>query len=192
MQEKEFSTFDLAKICNVAHTTVINWIDQGKLTAHSTPGGHRRVYLPDLLSFLNQFKMRVPQELLEKKHSILIVDDDKDVLAMLKRNMSEYAPEWNVRTATNGVEALVMVGNQPPSVLILDIVMPDIDGIAVCKQLKAGETTKNIDIVAITGKSLQSQEYKYLRENSIIMFKKPFSPQKLIAIIRKHIETHQP
>ncbi len=182
MQPKEFSTFDVGRICNVAHTTVINWIERKELTAHSTPGGHRRVYYSDLLSFLKQYNMRVPPELLEteKKPGVLIVDDDAEVLVMLSRAFREHAPEFTVRTTQNGMEALMIVGREPPAVIILDVVMPNMDGLEVCRTLKAGASSRDIKILVITGKRITEVQRKYFLENTDGIFHKPFSAVKLV------------
>lgn len=182
MQEKEFSTFDVGKICNVAHTTVINWIERKELVAHSTPGGHRRVYHNDLLVFLKKYNMRVPPELLEmeEKPGVLIVDDDAEVIVMLSRAFKEYAPQLKVRATQNGMEALMIVGREPPALIILDVVMPKMDGLAVCRALKAGAASKNIKVLVITGKKLTAAQRGYFMETVDGIFHKPFSAAKLV------------
>jgi len=182
MQEKEYSTFEVGKICNVAHTTVINWIARKELAAHTTPGGHRRAYQNDLVVFLKKYKMRIPPELLEpeKKPGVLIVDDDEAVLTMLSRAFREQAPEFRVSTTQSGIEALLMVGHAPPEVIILDVVMPNMDGLAVCQALKAGASSKFIKILVITGKKLSDQQRGYFMETVDGIFHKPFSPVKLV------------
>lgn len=182
MQEKEFSTFDVGKICNVAHTTVINWIERNELAAHSTPGGHRRVYQNDLLVFLKKYHMRIPPELLEaeKKPCVLIVDDDAEILVMLSKAFKEHAPDFRVRTTQNGMEALMIVGREPPDVIILDVVMPKMDGLAVCKTLKAGASSRHIKVLVITGKKLIGEQRGYFLENVDGIFHKPFSAVKLV------------
>ena len=182
MQEKEFSTFDVGKICNVAHTTVINWIERKELLAHSTPGGHRRVYHNDFLAFLKKFHIRIPPELLEteKKPGVLIVDDDAEILVMLSRAFREYAPQFRVRTTRSGMEALMIVGSEPPAVIILDVVMPKMDGLAVCKALKAGASSRHIKVLVITGKRLTAQQRGYFLETVDGIFHKPFSAVKLV------------
>ena len=182
MQKKEFSTFEVGKICNVAHTTVINWIEGKELVGHSTPGGHRRVYYNDFIAFLKKYHMRVPPELLEteKKPGVLIVDDDAEILVMLSRAFKEHAPEFKVRTTQNGMEALMVVGREPPDVIILDIVMPNMDGLAVCKTLKGGAASRHIKVLVITGKKPTEYQRKYFLENTDGIFQKPFSAIKLV------------
>jgi excisionase family DNA binding protein len=182
MQDREFSTFEVGKICNVAHTTVINWIERKELAAHATPGGHRRVYLNDFLTFLKKYNMRIPAALLEtnEKPGVLIVDDDAEVLVMLSRAFREHAPEFRVCTTQNGMEALLIVGREPPDVIILDVVMPKMDGLEVCRTLKAGKSSKHIKILVITGKKLTEAQRRYFMDNVDGIFTKPFSAVKLV------------
>jgi CheY-like chemotaxis protein len=182
MQEKEFSTFDIGKICSVSHTTVINWIERDELIAHTTPGGHRRVYLGDFIVFLKKYKMRIPPALLraQGKLRVLIVDDEAKVLVMLARAFREHAPEFGVTTTQNGMEALIIVGREPPDVVILDVVMPNMDGVDVCKTLKAATAFKHIKVLVITGEKLTDVQRKYFMENVDGIFHKPFSALKLV------------
>lgn len=181
-QDREFSTFEVGKICNVAHTTVISWIDRKELPAHVTPGGHRRVYQNDFILFLEKYHMRIPPELLEakKKPVILIVDDDEEILHMLSKAFKEHAPEFTVCTTQNGMKALMIVGHESPKVIILDVVMPNMDGLEVCKILKDKASSKNIKVLVITGKRLTERQRKYFLENVDGIFHKPFSAVKLV------------
>lgn len=182
MQEKEFSTLEVGRICNVAHTTVINWIERKELPAHSTPGGHRRVYRGDFLVFLKKYNMHVPPELLaeKKKPSVLLVDDDEEILDMLARAFRERAPGFTVRATRDGMEALMMVGREPPAVIVLDVVMPKMDGLAVCKALKADAASRDIKVLVITGKRLTEQQRGYFLETVDGIFRKPFSAVALV------------
>jgi len=63
MPGKVFTTHQIAKECNVHHTTVINWINEGKLDSYSTPGGHRRVTEENLVRFMNKYQIPVPARL---------------------------------------------------------------------------------------------------------------------------------
>ena len=188
MQTKEFSTFDVGRICNVAHTTVINWIERKELVAHSTPGGHRRVYYNDLLTFLKQYNMRIPPELLEteKKPSILIVDDEAEVLVMLSRAFREHAPQFNVHTTQNGMEALMIVGREPPAVIILDVVMPNMDGLTALKEMRA--VGDDFGAIIFTGYGDESSAIQAMREGAFNFIKKPIDLEQLIVSVEKAIE----
>lgn len=182
MQEKLFSTLEIGRICNVAHTTVINWIERKELVAHTTPGGHRRVYLDDFIAFLKRYNMHIPPALLgaQGKPRVLIVDDDEEVLGMLARAFRDHAPQFSVRTTQNGMEALMIAGREPPDVVVLDVVMPNMDGMDVCKTLKAATAFKHIKVLVITGKKLAEPQRKYFLESVDGIFHKPFSAVKLV------------
>lgn len=70
-EEKPFTTFEVSKMCGVGHTTVSYWVDEGKLPAYRTPGGHRRITREDLLGFLKQYRIPVPRRLEQMADSVL-------------------------------------------------------------------------------------------------------------------------
>src|SRR5688500_2835728 len=100
-----FTTFETAKACGAYHTTVINWINKGMLKARVTPGGHRRVALPDLLEFMRRFEMPIPHDLTDRPKRVLIVEDDPAVQRLIKRTLSEL-PSIDLQACDNGLQAL--------------------------------------------------------------------------------------
>jgi len=152
MQKHSFyTTFEISQICGVNPTTVQNWVKGKKLKAFQTPGGHRRVGHEDLILFMKEFGMPIPAEFIKTAPLIMIVDDEEEILDILDNLMRTGDAEVNVLKAQNGVEALLMIGETKPNLLILDIMMPGINGYDVCKKLKTNLNTQNIKIVAISG-----------------------------------------
>ncbi|MCK5491593.1 MAG: excisionase family DNA-binding protein, partial [Candidatus Omnitrophica bacterium] len=90
MYKNVYSTHQIAEICHVHYTTVIIWIEDGKLNAYTTPGGHRRIKKPVLVEFLKKYNLPLPEELLTSHMRILIVDDDADYLEEIKVALSGY------------------------------------------------------------------------------------------------------
>ena len=181
---KFLTTSEAAKICGVAHTSIIRWIHEGKLKAHETPGGHRRIDQCDLAKFMRQFKMPVPGTLSDGRFRILAIDDEKSVLSMLCRAFSQYLDEIDFYGTANAMEALVLMGRSRFDLLILDVVMPDMDGIQVCKTIKSNPDTAGIKIIVITGHQLSEEREEYLKRNTECVIKKPFSPSALMEKIR--------
>ena len=66
MAHKVLTTHQVAKECNVHHTTVINWVTEGKLKAYTTPGGHRRISEEDLVKFMKKYEIPIPDKILKK------------------------------------------------------------------------------------------------------------------------------
>jgi excisionase family DNA binding protein len=168
------TTFEISEICEVNPTTVQNWVKEGKLKAHVTPGGHRRIRREDLMSFMKEFGMPIPAELADPPPFILIVDDEKLVIELLTDVMHSGDEELEVAGAQSGVEALLMIGERKPDLLILDIMMPGMNGIEVCRKLKAGAATRNLKIVAITGGQDSEARERILAAGADLFFAKPF------------------
>jgi len=177
-----FTTFEISQICGVNPTTVQNWVKGKKLKAFYTPGGHRRIRREDLVSFLKEFDMPIPADLKQDPPLIMIVDDEDDILDMLEEVMKSGKDEVIVSRATSGVEALLMIGASRPDLLILDIMMPGMNGYEVCEKLKSGHGTGNIKIVAISGDHSASVRERILDSGADLFFTKPLE----IAKFRKN------
>ena len=126
-----YTTHEVSRFCNVYPTTVINWIKEGLLPAYTTPGGHRRIKRDDLLNLMKKSNMPVPKELIRGgKNRVLVIDDDAKILRMIKTILSQE--ELEVSTADSGFQAGLLISNWLPDIILLDILMPDIDGFEVC------------------------------------------------------------
>ncbi|MFN6463550.1 MAG: response regulator [Nostoc sp. DedVER02] len=110
--------------------------------------------------------------------NILIVDDEEDVRAIAKLGL-EMAAGWNVLTASSGQEALKVAATHKPDVILLDMMMPDMDGRATLQQLKANPATKKIPVILLTAKLQQSDRESFADLNVAAIFAKPFRPLKL-------------
>lgn len=181
--KKFFTTSEMAEICGVAHTTVIRWIGEKKLKAHETPGGHRRIERGDLLDFLKRFNMPVPASLANARFRVLVVDDEKAMLSMMHKMFEGYQDGIELHMATHGMVALMLIGKIPFNLVILDVLMPDMDGIEVCRALKRNPDIADMKIIAITGKQLTEEQEEYLNRNTECLLRKPFSPSVLIERI---------
>lgn len=182
--KKFYTTTEAAEICGVAHTTVIRWIGEGKLKAHETPGGHRRIESKELLGFLKRFGMPVPPSLAaEDRFRVLAVDDEKVMLSMLRKMVDGCPDKIELHLATNGMEALMLLGKVPFDLVILDVIMPDMDGVEVCKALRRNPDTAGTKIIAMSGKPLSEEQEEYLERNTECLLIKPFSPSLLLELI---------
>jgi len=125
------------------------------------------------------------------KTKILLVDDEKDIVEFLQYNLEQEG--FNVITAYDGKEALEKI-SQKPDLLILDVMMPRMNGYEVCEKLRGIDEYKNIPIVFLTAKSSEIDEVHGLNIGANDFIQKPISPKKLIARVRSNlrkIETNQ-
>ncbi len=148
MSSNVFTTHQAAKECNVHHTTVINWINEGRLKAYTTPGGHRRIKSDELIRFMKKHHIPIPKSLLLKKKKILIVDDDIEFLEEIKTAFSNKG--FQLDFASNGFDAGRKIYTERPSLILLDFKMPGLDGFEVCRILHMYDDTKSIPIFAVT------------------------------------------
>jgi len=168
-----FTTFEISQICGVNPTTVQNWIKRKKLKAFKTPGGHRRVRREDLISFMKEFGMPFPEGFSQNPPLVMIVDDESDILDMLEDMLKSGGENISVVKAQSGVVALLMIGEFKPDLLILDIMMPGMNGFDVCQKIKSSRSTQNIKIVAISGDHGPAVKERILSAGADLFFTKP-------------------
>jgi excisionase family DNA binding protein len=143
------TTRQAAAHCNVSIPTLRRWIRRGDLGAYLTPGGHRRIDLDEFQRFLRaQGRPAFPRGAPDRTR-LLVVDDEPLVVDMLVELLADRP--FTIETATGGYEALVKVGTFRPSVIILDAVLPDLDGIEACRCLRRIPETRGIRILGVTG-----------------------------------------
>jgi excisionase family DNA binding protein len=168
-----FTTFEISQICGVNPTTVQNWVKGKKLRAFQTPGKHRRVRREDLIAFMKKFGMPIPADLIQDPPLIMVVDDEVDVADMLEALMKSGDQGVNVVKAQSGIEALLLIGERKPDLLILDLMMPGMNGLEVCQKLKMKPSTQSIKIVAITGDHSAEVENRIRNTGADLFFTKP-------------------
>lgn len=139
-----------ARHCRVSIPALKRWVRDGRLVAFKTPGGHHRIELSAFQRFLREYGMP-PYSILASQVRVLIVDDKPEVVDLLAEFLAADPRGLKVETATDGYEALLKVGGFKPSVLILDVAMPLLDGIEVCRRLRANPETRAIKILGVTG-----------------------------------------
>jgi len=182
-----YTTHQISKLCDVYPTTVINWVNEGLLTAYTTPGGHRRIKKEDLLKLMKKNNMPIPEELTKGgKNRVLVVDDDPKILKMIKTILSaEGALE--VATANSGFQAGLLISQWLPDIILLDILMPDMDGFEVCRQLRSDDKTKDIPVIALTVLK-DPKDVRKMRSAGITDYlSKPFKSEELIKAVKAHL-----
>ncbi|MGC9311421.1 MAG: response regulator [Sediminispirochaetaceae bacterium] len=178
-----FSALEVANICGVVNQTAINWIKNNHLKAFTTPGGQYRIYAEDLLDFLNSRGMRVPDELLEitgqKEKKVLIIDDDSELNDMLRNILAKKFEGYEIFQAFDGFEAGRLIAEIKPTVILLDIDLPGINGHELCKRIKTDAQLVSPVIVAISGLDEESEGEKIISEGADAFFPKPIDFEKL-------------
>ncbi len=155
--------------------SVANWIDQGKLKAGRTPGGHRRIAVDDLVAFLVRQNLPVPPELTPAAPKVLVVDDEPGVTEWLADVIEQHRPDCEVLEAHDGYSAGELVGSTRPEVVFLDLRMPGVDGFEVCQRIKANEATKDIVVIAMTAHHTPEAQERMIACGAQAYLTKPLS-----------------
>ena len=170
-----------SKYCKVSSKTIINWIDAGYIKAYKTVGGHRRIKKEDLDQFLKEKGMPLPEEAktTEERKKILVVDDDKIIVETIVQALEEDEFGYEMISASDGFEAGLQVNHFKPDLVILDIMMPDINGYEVCQKIKSNPETKNTKIIVLSA-YLDDDAFKQMKEfGADACFSKPLPLEQL-------------
>jgi len=178
--EKHLSTFAIADMLHVDPGSVANWIDQGLLAAHRTPGGHRRVTVENLVAFLRKHKMPVPEELNAGPVCVLIVDDDTAITQLIRKAIQRAHEDWDVIEASDGFRAGSILATRRPDVVLLDLRMPGMDGYEVCRMIKSQPATQNVEVLAMTAYPSPEGEQRIKECGAKLCLSKPLDMPRLL------------
>tara|TARA_B100001964_G_C14191720_1_gene581388 strand:+ start:806 stop:1168 length:363 start_codon:yes stop_codon:yes gene_type:complete len=118
------------------------------------------------------------------RRTVLVVDDTEANVDILVEALSA---DYEVSVAMDGLDALESVGDEPPDLVLLDIMMPEMDGYEVCRRLKADDATKNIPVIFITGLNDEESTGKGLELGAVDYITKPFNSSEVIGKVKKYI-----
>lgn len=179
--KKFFTTGDVAKICEISPKTVINYCESGKLSSEKSPvTNYRRIPRDALVAFMEKYNIPVSRADSIEQKSVLVVDDDENFVRLLKKAFNLAEKNVLVKVACDGYEALVEIGKEAPDLVILDVMMPKIDGYEVCKTLRSNPSFKGVKICAISGVSDDDMEKNLLRCGADLFIKKPFEFREFV------------
>ena len=183
-EQKAFTTFEAAKICHVTHHSIKNWIKQGLIKASRTPGGHYRILEGDLDSFREQYDM-FPRDKGSKKQRIMIVDDDPDALALMENILTDDG--FELIKVSNATEVGLKAAQLSPDLILLDFLMPEINGFDVCKALRESELTRSTPIMAVTCLSKEQEIERIFQSGADEYLAKPFKVEQLLEKVQELI-----
>jgi excisionase family DNA binding protein len=164
-----------AKYLGVAQSTIRKWSDQGRVPAFYTPGGHRRYRRRDLDSFLEHSG---PGGKPQSGPVVLIVDDDKGMREYMKANLEMEG--YSVREASNAEEGLAAIDTEPPDLILLDVMMPHVDGWEMLRRMQERHGVGSIPVILYSGKVDERSAAEAEERGATGFIGKPFDPSQLI------------
>ena len=181
-----YSTTEIGRIVDVDPFTVCRWIDRGLLRAFRTPGRHRRVNARDLKEFLEARSLPIPEKLLEPRPPrtrLLIVDDQQVVLNTLRRAFRPWSNAVEVIATSSGVQALLLLGHEKPKGVLIDLCMPELDGIEVIRRVRKTPALAGIRLVAMSGHAPEEVRAAALRGGATACLEKPVDPIAVLGLV---------
>jgi excisionase family DNA binding protein len=177
-----FTTGEAAKICKVSQQTIIRCFDSGQLKGFRVPGSKfRRIPRDVLYKFMKE--NGIPTDALESgKRKALIVDDDLELVELL-RDTLESDGRFEVRVANNGFDAGMMVKDYHPDVIVLDVMLPDINGKEVCQRVRSDSALDDVRVICISGMVEQDKIADLRSAGANDFLQKPFEVDTLVARI---------
>ncbi|PCJ65834.1 MAG: hypothetical protein COA73_01785 [Candidatus Hydrogenedentota bacterium] len=183
-EQKAYTTFEAAKICHVTHHSIKNWIKQGLIKASRTPGGHYRILEQDLDSFREEYDM-FPRDKGPSKERIMIVDDEPDALELMENMLSSEG--YELIKVSNATEVGLKAAQLSPDLILLDFLMPDINGFEVSKALRDNELTRTIPIMAVTCLTKEDDIQRIFECGADEYLPKPFKVDQLLKKVQELI-----
>ena len=177
-----FTTGEAADICKVSQQTIIRCFDAGRLKGFRVPGSRfRRIPRDALIQFMKE--NGIPPDLLESnKVKVLVVDDDPEIVELFV-DVLERDGRFEVETANSGYTAGIKTHQFKPDLIILDYMLPDVNGNVVCKTLREDPQFENTKIVIVSGVVNPDEIQDLMKSGADEFVKKPFNIERLIERI---------
>lgn len=188
IEKQVFTTGEAAQVCGVSQQTIIRCFDSGRLGGFRVPGSRfRRIPRTDLLGFMKENGIPV-DSLGDEKPKVLVVDDDTAMLKLVEEVLMS-AGDFEVETATNGYDAGLLTERFGPDIILLDYMLPDINGNVVCERIKRNPDTESIQIIFVSGAVNRTEIDGLLAVGADGFIAKPFDPKELVDCVRSRVAT---
>jgi len=173
-----FTTGEAAEICRVSQQTIIRCFDAGRLDGFRIPGSRfRRIPRQSLIKFMKE--NNIPPDNLESgKKKVLIVDDDPEIVELMVDLLSRDG-RFETRTAFSGYDAGILTQQFRPDLILLDYMLPDVNGNVVCQTIRKNSEFENVKIIIVSGVVKQDEIDHLLKSGAEGFIKKPFNITEL-------------
>jgi len=173
-----FTTGEAAEICRVSQQTIIRCFDSGRLRGFRVPGSKfRRIPRQNLVKFMRDNS--IPLDNLDSgKKKVLVVDDDVEIVELISDILTRDG-RFEIRTASSGYEAGMATEQFRPDLILLDYMLPDVNGNVVCQTIRSNPEFENTRIIIVSGVIKQEEIDQLLKSGAQDFLKKPFSISEL-------------
>jgi len=182
------TTGKAARLCGVGINTIKRWIQKGELKCVITPGGHWRIAADEFQHFLHALPSAPVQQEQSKKaearYKVLLIEDDQALSALIE-GAFEMAPfDTLFDSAFDGYSGLMKIGAMQPDLILLDIMLPEINGLELIQRIRSSDLCAAMRIVVITGAADRRVVKRALsRAKPDAVFHKPFAIESLLETV---------
>jgi excisionase family DNA binding protein len=181
--KKEFTVGEISRICNVARSTVIYWIKQGKISGYQTPGGYNRIPRENLVRFMNDYGYPLDYLGEYANTKVLIVDNDLAAVGIMKEAF-DREPGFEVQATSDCFKAGLITEKLKPHVVIIDTELYGIQGQLVCKTLKEDPEFRDLKLIGISDSLPKEEQKQLLRAGFAAFFDKPLNLEELVTSVK--------
>jgi len=176
---ESFSSSQVARYCHVTADTIRKWADAGRIAVFKTPGGHRRIRREDLIEFLNTNNIPIHPDLKVPGFKVLVVDHENAVISTVGRFLDRAAIPFRVEVARDLFDAGRQLALFRPDVVFLDLDMPGVDALAVCKRIKSLPEHAGIHVIALARSADSDIARRAMEQGALLCLRKPCTPDDL-------------
>lgn len=178
------STYTIADMLDVSPLTIGNWVTRGILPATRTVGGHRRIRAGDIVALIKARGLKMPEWLRHlARPSVLLVDDEPRQLRAMVRLLEPFGERLDVHTAEDGINALLMLGELRPALVVIDVLMPGLDGIAVCQRIRARSSLSATRVIIVSAHMTPEREKDALAAGAARALQKPIAIATILELV---------
>jgi len=177
-----FTTGEAAEVCRVSQQTIIRCFDAGRLEGFRVPGSRfRRIPRQSLVKFMKENK--IPLDAIESgKRKVLVVDDDAEIVELIVDVLARDG-RFDTETASSGYEAGIATERFRPELILLDYMLPDVNGNIVCQAIRANPEFENIKIIVVSGVVKRDEIAQLIKSGAEDFIRKPFDVTELTGKI---------
>lgn len=188
MHWREKELLKVLKQGKLTTTEIVGRVNMSKATALKYLDGMKEKNLVDSeeIGTAKIWFLKTEEEIVQNKIKVLVADDDKNIINIIRYSLD--SDQFEILEAANGKEALGMVFARSPDILILDIMMPEMDGYRVCEELRKHDSTKDLPIIILSAKTSVDDKVKAMGLGIDDYMVKPFDPKELEARIKMRLK----
>ncbi len=185
------TTREAAKLLGLSLGKVQKMAEDGELQAWKTSGGHRRVSVHSVEAMLRQRGRLQPKASAREGIDVLIAEDNVDLQRLYQKSISSWALPISIRTVANGIDGLLNIGLRPPDILIVDLLMPGVDGFEMIHRIRMNAELDDMDIIVVTGMDRDEIQKRGGLPDTVTVYQKPIPFTDLRGYLQAKLAQHR-